>query len=47
MAILADKDAEGMMRALAGVTDLIFCTELDQEQLQGLGKTRIDAVAGR
>ncbi len=38
MAILADKDAEGMMRELAGVTDLIFGTELDQEQLRASGR---------
>ncbi len=38
MAILADKDAGGMMGELAGAIDRVFCTELDREQLRASGR---------
>ena len=38
MAILADKDAGGDDGELARAVDLVFCTELDQEQLRASGR---------
>ena len=38
MAVLADKDAAAMLGALAGATDVVFCTELDTALLRASGR---------
>jgi len=47
LAVLADKDAEGIVAALAPVLDRAVCTQIPSARLQGVGRPGVESVPAR